>query len=172
VAYRRDAFDRAGGFDEHDPVLHPHTGRAFGEDALLGATVLRGGDRRAFASDALVHHRCVPRTFAEHLADQRQLRLFPALARRTPLLADLFFRRVFLNRTTAKFDAGVVGLVMALLLRHPLPLLASGPWLAHRVKTTRWFRGGPRLFAKYAVSDAVATASLVEGSVRYGRPLL
>lgn len=172
VAYRREAFQRAGGFDEHDPVLHPKTGRAFGEDALLGAAVLSSGARRAFADAALVYHRCVPRTFGEHLSDQRQLRLFPALARRTSLLAELFFGRVFLSRTTAKFDAGAIGLVVALLLRRPLPLVACAPWVAHRIRTTRWFRGGPRLFAQYAVSDAVASASLCEGSLRYGRPLL
>lgn len=172
VAYRRDAYARAGGFDERDALSHPETGRAFGEDALLGAAVLRGGGTRAFVDDAVVYHRCVPRTFGEHIADQRQLRLFPALARRTPLLRDLCFGGVFLNRTTAKFDLGVVGLLVAVLFRQPLALLAALPWLGHRLRTTRWYSGGPKLFAKYAVSDAVTCASLLEGSVRNGRPLL
>lgn len=172
VAYRRDAFDRAGGFDEKDPLLHPETGRAFGEDVLLGATVLRDGGTRAFADDAVVYHRCVPRTFAEHLSDIRQLRLFPGLARRTPLLSRFFFARVFLNQVTASFDLAVLGFVVALFEAHAIPLVAVLPWLTHRVRTTHWHGGGPRLFVQYAVSDVVAFASLVEGSARYRRLVL
>jgi hypothetical protein len=42
---------------------------------------------------------------------------------------------------------------------------------------TRWYTGNdvtrvPRIMAKYAVSDAVACASLVEGSVKSRRLLL
>jgi glycosyltransferase involved in cell wall biosynthesis len=172
VAYRRDAFDRAGGFDETDPLLHPETGRAFGEDALLGATVLRNGGTRAYADDALVYHRCVPRTLREHLADIRQLRLFPGLARRSPLLGRFFFARVFLNQVTASFDLAVLAVVVAVFEMHLVPLVASLPWLTHRVRTTHWHGGGLRLFVKYAVSDVVTFASLVEGSARYGRLVL
>ncbi|HUR76880.1 MAG TPA: glycosyltransferase family 2 protein [Acidimicrobiales bacterium] len=172
VAYRRAAFDLVGGFDEHDPLLHPPTGRAFGEDALLGAAVLDRGGTRAFAHDALVYHRCVPRTFAQHLADRRQLRLFPALARRLPLLRGLFVGGVFLNRTTIKVDLGITGALLAVLTRQPLALVATIPWLAHRLNTTRWYAGGPRLFAQYAVSDAVTLASLLEGTARHRRLVL
>ena len=172
VAYRRAAFDAVGGFDERDPLLHPASGRAFGEDALLGEAVLRRGGRRAFVDDAVVVHRCIPRTFAQHLADQRQLRLFPALARRTPLLKSLFYGRVFLNRTSALFDLGLAGALTAIVLRHPMPLLAALPWASKRVRSTRWYGGGPRLFAKYAVSDGVTFWSLLIGSIRHRRLLL
>lgn len=177
VAYRRDAFDRVGGFDETDPVLHPKTGRAFGEDATLGAAVVRDGGTRAYVDDAVVFHRCVPMAFARHLDDQRQLRLFPALARRTPLLKDLLFGGVFLNRTTALFDLGVVGVVLSLLLRQPVLALLVVPWLVRRGRAARWFtRGNPQrwlaLLARYGISDAVTFASLLEGSVRHRRLIL
>ncbi|MEY2424573.1 MAG: hypothetical protein QOI61_145 [Actinomycetota bacterium] len=177
VAYRRDAFERVGGFDEHDPLLHPKSGRAFGEDACLGAAVLPDGGRHAFVEDALVIHRCVPRTFGQWLADQRQLRLFPGLTRRTPLLKKIFVGGVFLNRTTAYFDLAVLGVVASIAFRLPEPILLALPWIVRRGRMTRWFAGnnlarGARIFAKYAVSDAVTFLSLLQGSLRYGRLLL
>ncbi|MEY2471205.1 MAG: hypothetical protein QOK28_534 [Actinomycetota bacterium] len=159
VAYRRDAFNAAGGFREK-------TGRAFGEDALLGAAVLAQGGKRAYVDVAVVIHRCIGRTFAQHLADQRQLRWFAEL----PLV-----KGGFLNRTTALFDLGVVGALLA--LRWRVAVVLALPWLARRLRMTRWYTGDdlarvPRIMAKYAVSDAVAFASLVEGSVRARRVLL
>jgi glycosyltransferase involved in cell wall biosynthesis len=159
VAYRRDAFDAAGGFVERG-------GRAFGEDAALGAAVLAGGGTRAYVDVAVVHHRCVGRTFNQHLADQRQLRWFPGLRG---------VRSGFLNRTTALFDLGVLGAILA--LRWRIALVLALPWFLRRLRMTRWYTGNdvtrmPRLLAKYAVSDAVAFASLLEGSVKNRRLLL
>jgi glycosyltransferase involved in cell wall biosynthesis len=159
VAYRRDAFDAVGGFRER-------TGRAFGEDALLGAAVLAKGGERAYVDVAVVVHRCVGRTFKQHLADQRQLRWFASL----PLV-----KTGFLNRTTALFDLGVLGVALA--WWRPIALLATVPWIARRLRSTRGYTGNdlsriPRIMAKYAVSDAVAFGSLVEGSVRNRRVLL
>ena len=161
VAYRRDAFDAVGGFRERG-------GRAFGEDALLGAAVLARGGKHVYVDVAVVHHRCIGRTFKQHLADQRQLRWFPSLPR---------VQSGFLNRTTARFDLAVVGVVLALRWRVALALALTLPWLARRLRASRGYTGNdwsrvPRILAKYAVSDAVAAASLVEGSVRYRRVLL
>jgi glycosyltransferase involved in cell wall biosynthesis len=158
VAYRRDAFDAVGGFVERG-------GRAFGEDALLGAAVLARGGKHAYVDVAVVHHRCVPRTFKQHIADQRQLRWFPGL----------LAKRGFLNRTTALFDLGVVGVLVG--ARWRVAFVLALPWLARRLRVTRWYAGNdesrvPRILTKYAVSDAVAFASLVEGSVRSRRFLL
>ncbi|HVV34957.1 MAG TPA: glycosyltransferase family A protein [Acidimicrobiales bacterium] len=161
VAYRRTAFDAVGGF-------HERTGRAFGEDALLGAAVLARGGRRAYVDVAVVYHRCVSRTFEQHLADERQLRLFAGL----PGL-----KSGFLNRTTALFDLGVVGVIGALALRRAWPLVLALPWLNRRLRATRGYTGNdvsriPRILAKYAVSDAVAFASLAEGAIKHRRFLL
>jgi glycosyltransferase involved in cell wall biosynthesis len=158
VAYRRDVFHKVGGFRER-------TGRAFGEDALLGAAALAHGER-AYVDVAVVQHRCIGRTFKQHLADQRRLREFPSL----PLV-----QTGFLNRTTALFDLGVLGVVLA--LRWRIALVLALPWLARRLRMARWYTGTdvtrlPRILAKYAVSDAVTFASLAEGSARYRRVLL
>ncbi|HJR26938.1 MAG TPA: glycosyltransferase family 2 protein, partial [Acidimicrobiales bacterium] len=119
VAYRRTAFDRAGGFDEDDPLLHPPSGRAFGEDACLAWEIQRTGGEPAFAPEALVHHRCLPGTYERWLADQRQLSRFPGLARRSPLVARWLFLGVFLSPRSALFDLGLVGTVTAAVLWSP-----------------------------------------------------
>jgi glycosyltransferase involved in cell wall biosynthesis len=159
VAYRRAAFDAVGGFVERG-------GRAFGEDALLGEAVLARGGKRAYVDVAVVHHRCVSRTFKQHLADQRQLRWFPGL-RGVPA--------GFLNRTTVLFDLAVICLVAARWRR--IAILGALPYLSRRLRMTRWYTGDdttrvPRILAKYALSDAVAFASLVEGSIKTRRVLL
>jgi glycosyltransferase involved in cell wall biosynthesis len=155
VAYRREVFDAVGGFRER-------TGRAFGEDAFLGAAALAHGER-AYVDVAVVHHRCVGRTFKQHLADRRQLRWFALLPSVKP---------GFLNRTTMLFDFGVLGALLS--LRWRLALVAALPWLLRRLRTTHWYTGNdwsraPRILAKYAVSDAVAFASLAEGAVKNRR---
>jgi hypothetical protein len=176
VAYRRTAFDRAGGFDEDDPLLHPPSGRAFGEDACLAWEVQRTGGRAAFAADAVVHHRCIPSTYERWLADQRELVGFPGLARRSPLVARMFVGGVFLSRRSACFDLAVGGVTAAVLLRRPWPALLTLPWARMRwadaVRVGRSRRAAPALLARLAWSDAVALGSLVRGSVRHRRLVL
>lgn len=176
VAYRRTAFDRAGGFDEDDPLLHPPTGRAFGEDACLAWEVQRTGGTAAYAPDAVVHHRCLPGTYRRWLADQRQLSRFPGLARRSPLVARWLTLGVFLSPRSALFDLAVVGLVAALVLRSPWPLLAVVPWLRMRWGNARHqarsVRRTPGVLVRLAWSDTVALAAMVAGSIRYRRLVL
>jgi GT2 family glycosyltransferase len=183
VAYRRRAFDRAGGFDEDDPLLHPPTGRAFGEDACLAWEVLRTGGTAAFAQGAVVHHRCIPGTYRRWLADQRQTSRFPGLARRSPLVARWLHHGVFLDRRSAWFDLAVVGGLVALggaLAWSPLALIAvaaAAPWARDRWRASRARARGPRraavpVMARLAWGDVVALASKLAGSVRYRRLVL
>src|SRR3546814_17399836 len=72
VSYRRTAFERVGGFDEHAPLLHPASGRAFGEDAFLAWEVQRPGRSAAFPPPGLVPHRCIESDSATGLAAQPQ----------------------------------------------------------------------------------------------------
>ena len=176
VAYRRSAFDRAGGFDEDDPLLHPPSGRAFGEDACLAWEVQRTGGRAAFTSEALVHHRCIPSTYERWLADQRELAGFPGLARRSPLVARMFVGGLFLSRRSARFDLAVASLVAAVLLRRPVLVVLTLPWAWMRwkdaVRAGRSRRAAPALLARLAWSDTVALGALLRGSVRHRRPVL
>ena len=183
VAYRRTAFDRAGGFDEDDPLLHPPSGRAFGEDACLAWEVQRTGGTAAFSAQAVVHHRCIPSTYPRWLADQRQLERFPGLARRSPLVARWLHLGVFLEPRSQRFDLAVVGLVAAVVAAAAtgtawplLLLLLVVPWLRDRWGNSRHRVGGRRaalgVFARLAWSDAVGLVAMVKGSVRYRRLVL
>jgi hypothetical protein len=183
VAYRRTAFDRAGGFDEDDPLLHPPSGRAFGEDACLAWEVQRTGGTAAFSAQAVVHHRCIPSTYARWLADQRQLERFPGLARRSPLVARWLHLGLFLEPRSRRFDTallGVVATVVALVVtRSPwalLPLVLVGPWLRDRWGNSRHRVAGRRaavgVLARLAWSDAVGFVAMAKGSIRYRRVVL
>jgi glycosyltransferase involved in cell wall biosynthesis len=176
VSYRRTAFDRAGGFDEDDPLLHPPSGRAFGEDACLAWEVQRTGGRAAWAGDALVHHRCIPSTYKKWLADQRQLSRFPGLARRSPLVARWLTYGVFLSPRSARFDLAVVGVLASVLLWMPWPLLLVLPWLRLRWNNARYHarrvRRTPAVLLMLTWSDIVALAAMAYGSVRYRRLVL
>jgi GT2 family glycosyltransferase len=176
VAYRREAFERVGGFDEDDPLLHPANGRAFGEDACLAWEVQRTGGTATFAERAVVHHRCIPSDYAHWLADQRQLEGFPGLARRSPLVAQWLYRGVFLDRRSARFDLAVAGVAVALVRREAWPILAVAPWLhtrwgyaRHRAKSVR---GAPGVLIRLAWSDTVALAAMARGSIRHRRLVL
>lgn len=176
VAYRRDAFERAGGFDEDDPLLHPASGRAFGEDACLAWKIQETGGTAAWSPRALVFHRWVPSDFARRLADLRELEGFPGLARRSPLVNEWLHRGVFLDTTTMRFDLALLGLAAAAINRRPWPLLAVSPWLVRRLRESRR-KSGTRgdalaLLVKFARADSVAFAAMARGSVRHRKVVL
>ncbi len=173
VAYRTSAFLRVGGFDEDDPLLHPPSGRAFGEDACLAWAVTQAGGSSAFASRALVHHRCIPSDYARWLADQRELAGFPGLARRSPLVARWLHRGVFLDRRSEEFDLAVIAVGLALVARRMLPLVLAAPWLRRRWRNAREqaHPTAPALpvLARLAWSDVVALGAMARGSLRHRR---
>lgn len=170
IAYRRAAYDAAGGFDER-PGFGP-TGRAFGEDTALGHRVLAAGGRAAFAPDAVVHHRWHPATFADHLAERRVLRDFPRLAAEVPGLG-LGWGGVFLSRRTAAVDLAVAAAVTAVATRRAAPLLGVLPWLRTAWAPARARRGPlPLRLAQAAVADTAGLLALAHGSVEHRRLLL
>ena len=176
VAYRREAFVQAGGFDEEDPLLHPPNGRAFGEDACLAWAVQARGGTAGWNANAVVYHRCIPSDFGRWLADQRQLEGFPGLANRSPLVADWLHRGVFLNRRSPRFLLAIVGGGSAVVLRRPWPLIAAVPWGRWRLADARrrgdGLVGTAQLFTRLAVSDGVAFVAMARGSVRHRRLVL
>jgi glycosyltransferase involved in cell wall biosynthesis len=177
VAYRRTAIDGVGGFDERDPLTAQHGGgRAFGEDAVLGARVVAAGGQRGWAGDAVVHHRIVRSTYRHQLREWRNLRGFPGLVRRSPVGEESLYLSVFLNRQTAQFDLALAGAVAALLTRRPGLLVAALPWAWNRWSSTR-SRTDSRLEAAMRVAqrgliEAVGFVSLVEGSIRHRKLVL
>lgn len=72
LACRRTDFARAGGF----PSRRLLSGRAFGEDVLLGAALARCG-RVVHRADALVEHRVLPGSYRDFLRERYRLGGFP-----------------------------------------------------------------------------------------------
>jgi glycosyltransferase involved in cell wall biosynthesis len=165
---RREAFERAGGFEEW---IKPELGKGMFEDTWLGWRLQRLGAETAFCEQALAYHAVFPRGWRDYVDERRRLRYFPAAAAKMPeLRRQFFFGRVFLNRRSAAFDAGGAGLLAALLLRSPLPLLAAAPYA--RLVLRRAVTAGPGVAAADVAADAVGLESLARGSLRYRSPLL
>lgn len=169
LACPRQAFDAAGGF----PAERLLSGRAFGEDVLLGHRLAAAG-RPVFAPDALMRHRVVPGTYQQFLSERRRLEGFPLLVQHVPVLREQFVAGVFLSRRTAVADLGLAGIAAAALLRTPVPLVAALPWARQCWRSARGRPGkSPVVRAgQLAVGDAVAAAALVSGSVRARRLVL
>jgi hypothetical protein len=142
---------------------------------VLGGRLVAAGGITAFRDDAVVHHRWLPGSFRDHLAQRRRLAGFPGLARRSPVLARALWRGVFLSSSTATFDAALAGAALALASRRPWWLLLALPWLRRRLPDARSKRSGRPAAARLgqlAVADLVGLASLVEGSARHRRLVL
>jgi glycosyltransferase involved in cell wall biosynthesis len=177
VFYRRAAYDAAGGFDDTaaDRFGFPHgsTERSmgFGEDTLLAWRVRRAGGVATYAPDAVVHHAVLPPDVRDAWRRARMLHAFPALFREVPELrgGPLVRHGVVVN---APGRVPLYAAALALLARSPrLAAAALGWWVGTHV---RRLRGRPGPAASRVASlpallalDAVASASLVEGSIRH-----
>jgi glycosyltransferase involved in cell wall biosynthesis len=172
---RRDLFDRVGGFEDW---IVPRFGAAMAEDVWFGCRALRLGARAAFCEEALVHHAVFKRGWQSYVSERRRLLYFPAITAKMPEMRnDFLYRRVFLNRRTARLDLGVAGGVAALLLHSPLPLVAMLPYLsALREHSGRVRPDGTTSAAAVAAADLagdlVGLAALAAGSVRHRSPVL
>jgi len=160
----RPAFERAGGFEEW---LRPRRGKAMAEDVWLGWRVKRNGCRTVFCPQAQVHHAVFERTARGYVEERLRLEHFPAIVARIPELRDtLCWRRLFLSRRTAAFDAAAVAVAAAAARRSRWPLVAALPYAAMSTRRAARFRSSaPRAMAVDLVADAVGLASLVRGSL-------
>jgi len=161
LVVRRETFERAGGFPAG---LEDPAGAPFGEDVLFGWTAVRGGARVVFCPRALVLHEVQRRGARAFLAERRRLALFPRLTRQVPELRRAFLhRRLFLNRRSARFDLAAAGLVAALALRRPWPLVALAPYALLVRYDAR--SGGRRAAAVRVLADGMTAAALARGSI-------
>lgn len=167
----RVLFRRIGGFQA---CLDHHGGRPMGEDTWFGWRARRAGARTAFSTEAPVHHAVFRGTARDFITERRRYRYFPALAARIPeLRGHLFYARFFLNSRTAAFDASLVGLGSAVALESVYPLAAAAPYAYVSIRRAwRWRKRAPVALTAGVAADAVALASLLEGSVRHRTPVL
>lgn len=176
IAYRRATIDGLGGFSGVESRPPPVAGGSatrphFGEDAALGVAATRSGAEFAFADDAVVYHRWIPTSYREWLREQRRKENFPGLVRRLPELRSLLRYGVFLSDETARFDAALVGTILASSTRRAWPMIAGLPWLAHRWGVARSLGGRHRVVrvAQLGVGDLVGFVALARGAVRSRR---
>ena len=164
----REAFDRAGGFEEW---IKPELGKTLFEDSWFGWRARRTGARASFCEEALAYHAVFARGWREYVDERRRLRYFPAAAAKMPELRQrFFFAHTFLSRRSAALDGALAGTLAALLFRSPVPLLACLPYGRMLLR-----RAGPltsSVAAADLAADVVGLASLARGSVRYRSLLL
>lgn len=174
LGWRREVFDRLGGFAGGRPSSPKGTRAHFGEDVELGWRMLRGGGTVGYQPSALVHHRVHAAAYGDWLTEQRRLGLFPGLVRRTPGLRRALKLGLFLSWDTAAFDLAVAGVATALVAGIPWPALGTLPWLTRRWRQAADRPGRPRpvRLAQLAVGDVVGLGSLVAGSARSLSPVL
>jgi glycosyltransferase involved in cell wall biosynthesis len=168
---RRELFKRLGGFEDW---LQAKIGKPLAEDVWFGWRARRAGARIKFSDAALVHHAVFRVSLHEYVGERIRLVYFPAMAARIPELREtLFYRRWFLSRRTALFDAAVAGSAAAALLTTPLPLVAVAPytWTLAR-QAVPWRRHAPLVASANLLADAVGLVALVVGGVRSRTVLL
>lgn len=169
LACRRDGFIEVGGFSPRRML----TGRAFAEDAQLGAALARRGEAR-FRSSALVHHRVMPGTYRDLLVERTRLAGFPDLVNQVPELRRGLIGGLFLNQRTLATDTAVAAAATAVLRRRSGPLLAAAPWAMLCWRGAAGRPGKPRAVraTQIAAADLVGLAALVRGSLRARRTVL
>jgi glycosyltransferase involved in cell wall biosynthesis len=181
VFYRRELFERLGGFDTEAAqrwrfrITRRARGLGFGEDTLLGWQAVRSGADVRFVADAMVEHQVFPRDLKDMSSRIAQVAAFPAMIKEVPELRQtLLQRRLFLGNY-ARVPLYVT--VLALLARRRrLAALALLWWVGARADSLRrspypTVELLPWLPAEMA-TDLAFAAGLVAGSIRVGSLVL
>lgn len=98
ILYRREAFDRAGGFDEGVERrwgFRPDRrskGDGFGEDTLLAWRVIRSGGAVRYVPEAVVEHAVFTPDLVDVLSRTARVAAFPAMVRDVPELRQTLLR--------------------------------------------------------------------------------
>lgn len=173
VFYRRESFDRAGGFDAGIATRYGFRpgarakGLGFGEDTLLGWRVRRSG-RAVYEPAAVVAHHVFPPDLHDQLSRTLQAAAFPALVREVPELRRTFLRRrVFLGPTRPPLYAALVAglLGRGRLSAGLLALWAGRHWVGCR-RTEPSLRRCAKALPVLLATDVVTAGALVVGSAR------
>jgi glycosyltransferase involved in cell wall biosynthesis len=169
---RRDAVERAGGFDES---WNPkgRVDRPWGEDTLWGWQLIEKGASFAFEPRAEVRHVVSMRSARELMGHKLDLRLYPLMLRRCPEVRRRFYRGYFLNRQHAVLTASV-GLVAASAIAAARGHRATAGLgiAAAVVSALSPPRTDPRLSLQLTANEVLGYGALVYGSLRHRRLLL
>ncbi len=169
IAYRKADLQAVGGFPSRHGTPVVASGRQVGEDALAGWGVVEGGATLVFVSRAVVHHRVLPATYWQWLADHKGREVFPALAARSRLARRAFWCRWFLSSRSAAMAGAVAGLAGAVLSGRRWVAAGALPWVILALPEAAARPGrhqGVRLL-QLALADAVGLAATAVASVRH-----
>jgi glycosyltransferase involved in cell wall biosynthesis len=173
IFVRREAFQRAGGFEAGSGRLPFRAGSGgwslgFGTDSLFGWRVRRGG-RVLFLSEAVVEHHVFEPDLRDAFSRAWMARGFPALVRAAPeLRATLLHRRLFLGSARRLWlYAGVLSLVgrRRAAAATLLTLWVTGHLRRVAPHTPGW-RGRARVLPVEVALDAVTGSALLFGSAQ------
>ncbi|HVA06306.1 MAG TPA: glycosyltransferase family A protein [Acidimicrobiales bacterium] len=172
--FRRDLYDRLGGFDaaaadrwRFRATAHAR-GTGFGEDTLLGWQAVRSGADTRYVPEAVVEHQVFPPDPKEFISRLTQVAAFPAMTKEIPeLRRTLMRKRVFLGNH-ARVPVYLTALAL-LLRRRGLAALAVGWWVSLHV---RRYQESPYPLAEQLpwlpvdmATDVMMAGALVAGSV-------
>lgn len=159
IFYRRAALLDAGGFGEEMPQI--------GEDMVGGWRLRRAGWEWAWADDAVVAHDVTYPPIRWWVRRGFRYECWPQLVRDFPEARDeLLYRGFLLNKRHIFVFAAAAGIVAAVALRNPIPVIATAPLL------WRWRplpkRGRTVRNSVCALAfDAASVAGVVTGSVKH-----
>jgi glycosyltransferase involved in cell wall biosynthesis len=175
MLYRREVFDRLGGFDRQAGDrwgFRPDRrskGDGFGEDTLLAWRAIREGATVTYVPDAVVEHAVFPADAVEVLSRTARVAAFPAMVKEVPeLRATLLKWRWQLGE---RGRVPVYATAAALLVRRRrLAAIAVAWWVAERVRELRmfplpWRRRLEVLPVEMAI-DVITAGALVVGSAK------
>jgi len=173
--YRRDAFERADGFDQTAGdrwgfrADRRARGDGFGEDTLLAWRLIRAGGKATYAPEALVHHEVFPPEPVELLSRTVRVAAFPAMVREVPELRETLLRDGW--QLGLRSRVPVYALATAVVIRRPrLAGLCLLWWVGLRLQDLRafpipWRRRLALLPVEMGV-DVLTAGALTVGTVR------
>ena len=167
IFYRREALERAGGFDEG--FRH-----ACGEDTDLAWRVKGLGYESRFSAGALVIHEVRPPSFGIFLRERRRFADQILLVKRHPHLRRFYYRRYFYQRSHVHAIASLVLIGMVVAGAHTAAALLPVVWLdrfRHTRIAGRWTERA-RIAAELLVGDLWELCVFCYWSLRYGALLL
>jgi GT2 family glycosyltransferase len=171
VAYRREAFQQAGGFWRKD-LLSGQQRMMGGEDVDLGWRVKKAGWQTRFAPEAVVFHAIMPIGLQRWFVTKQEF-IYPKLVRDHPELREYMFGRYFYSRTQALFLLALLGVAGAFF--HWAALVAIVPYFWSRASEPSATLKGPLRLLRpllYIPRDAITLGMLIAASIKFRSLLL
>lgn len=165
VAYRREALERVGGFDES---------MRWCEDTDLAMRVLESGGASGWAPEAVVYHDVHPSDVRAYFREKWHWEAIPQLLKRHPQLRAKLYSHWFWRPAHPPALAAVTGLSLVLARRSPTALAIAAalavPYVQYRTRRAPLQAGPRRRLALIPVAlagDVLEIGVVLTASVRY-----